>query len=41
MTFIVTSDDVVFDKDLGAYTTGLATGITTFREDATWHVAEE
>jgi Protein of unknown function (DUF2950) len=41
MTFIVTSDDVVYDKDLGANTTGFATGMTTFHKDATWRPAEE
>jgi hypothetical protein len=41
MTFIVTSDNVVYDKDLGANTTGFATGMTTFHKDATWRPAEE
>jgi hypothetical protein len=41
MTFIVTSADVVYSKDLGANTTGLATGITAFHKDGTWHAAEE
>jgi hypothetical protein len=41
MTFIVTGRDVVYEKDLGADTSGLASAMTTFAKDATWHAADE
>jgi hypothetical protein len=41
MTFIVTDNDVVHEKDLGANTSALASVITTFHKDATWHAADE
>jgi hypothetical protein len=41
MTLIVTDNDVVYEKDLGTNTSALATAMTTFHKDATWHVADE
>jgi hypothetical protein len=41
MTFIVTGNDVVYEKDLGANTSALATAMATFRKDGTWHGADE
>jgi hypothetical protein len=41
MTFIVTGNDVVSEKDLGANTSALASAMTTFHKDATWHAADE
>ncbi|MCU1258779.1 MAG: hypothetical protein JWO80_1664, partial [Bryobacterales bacterium] len=41
MTFIVTSNDVVYEKDLGANTSAVASVMTAFHKDATWHVDEE
>ena len=41
MTFIVTDNDVVYEKDLGANTSALASAMTTFHKDATWHTADE
>jgi hypothetical protein len=41
MTFIVTPNDVVYEKDLGADTSALASAMTTFHRDATWRVADE
>jgi hypothetical protein len=41
MTFIVTANDVVYEKDLGANTSALASAMTTFHRDATWRVADE
>lgn len=41
MTFIVTNNDVVYEKDLGANTSALASAMTTFHKDATWHAADE
>jgi Protein of unknown function (DUF2950) len=41
MTFIVTSNDVVYEKDLGANTSALASAMTTFHKNATWHAADE
>jgi Protein of unknown function (DUF2950) len=40
MTFIVTSNDVVYEKDLGADTSAIAGAMTTFHKDGTWHVAD-
>ena len=39
MTFIVTSNDVVYEKDLGTNTSALASAMTAFHKDSTWHVA--
>ena len=41
MTFIVTGNDVVYEKDLGANTSAVASAMTAFHKDATWHVADE
>ena len=41
MTFIVTAKDVVYEKDLGANTSALASAMTTFHKDATWHASNE
>jgi hypothetical protein len=41
MTFIVTSKDVVYEKDLGANTTAAAGAMTDFHKDATWRVADQ
>jgi hypothetical protein len=41
MTFIVTDNDVVYEKDLGTNTSALARAMTTFHKDATWHAADE
>lgn len=41
MTFIVTDSDVVYEKDLGANTSVLASAIAAFRKDGTWHAADE
>ena len=41
MTFIVSDNDVVYEKDLGANTSALATAITTFHQNATWQVADQ
>ena len=39
MTFIVTDRGVVYEKDLGAKTTSIATGMTAFHKDRTWRTA--
>ncbi len=36
MTFLISSRDIIFQKDLGAETAELAAAITTFDPDATW-----
>jgi hypothetical protein len=41
MTFIVTDNDVVYEKDLGTKTSAFASAMTTFHKDATWHDADE
>lgn len=41
MTFIVTQDGVVYEKDLGANTTELAGAMAAFHKDPTWRVADE
>jgi hypothetical protein len=41
MTFIVMANDVVYEKDLGANTSALASAMATFHKDATWRVAGE
>lgn len=40
MTFIVTSDNVIFEKDLGPKTAKLAKAIGDGTPDLSWHVAE-
>jgi hypothetical protein len=41
MTFIVTNNDVVYKKDLGAKTSVLASAMTTFHENAIWQTADD
>jgi hypothetical protein len=41
MTFIITNNDVVYEKDLGANTSALASAMTRFHNDTTWHAADE
>ena len=41
MTFIITKNDVVYEKDLGPNTAAVAKAMTTFRRDATWFATEE
>ena len=41
MTFIVTDRGVVYEKDLGAKTTSIATGMNAFNKDRTWRTADE
>jgi hypothetical protein len=41
MTFVVSKNDVVYEKDLGPNTSTLAAGVRAFRKDATWHAADE
>jgi hypothetical protein len=41
MTFIVTGNDVVYEKDLGTNTSTLAGAMAAFHGDATWHAAGE
>jgi hypothetical protein len=41
MTFIVTSKDVVYEKDLGANTSAVAIAMAEFHKDATWRVADQ
>jgi hypothetical protein len=41
MTFIVTDNDVVYEKDLGANTSALASAMSTFHKDASWSAAGE
>jgi len=41
MTFVVTENGVVYEKDLGPNTSSLASAMTTFHKDATWHTADQ
>jgi hypothetical protein len=41
MTFVVTEDGLVYEKDLGADTSAIAGSMASFHKDATWRVAEE
>jgi Protein of unknown function (DUF2950) len=41
MTFLVADNDVVYQKDLGSKTSKLASAMTTFHKDATWHISGE
>lgn len=40
-TFIVTDREVLYEKDLGANTPALASAMTAFRKDGTWHAVSE
>ena len=41
MTFLVTSKDVVYEKDLGANTSAAASVMAEFHKDTTWRVADQ
>jgi hypothetical protein len=41
MTFVVTDNDVVYEKDFGTNTSALATAMAAFHKDPTWHATEE
>jgi Protein of unknown function (DUF2950) len=41
VTFVVTDGDVVYEKDLGANTSALASAMAAFRKDGTWHAVDE
>jgi hypothetical protein len=41
MTFVVTENNVVYEKDLGANTSALAGAMVAFHKDATWRVSDE
>jgi hypothetical protein len=41
MTFVITKSGVVYEKDLGANTSGIAGSMTAFQEDASWRTADE
>jgi len=41
MTFIMTKNGVVYEKDLGANTSAVAGAMTTFHKDSTWIAAEK
>ena len=41
MTFVVTKDGVIYEKDLGKDTTTLASTMTAFRKDPTWRPTGE
>jgi hypothetical protein len=41
MTFVVTKNDIVYEKDLGPNTSALARAMTAFHKDATWRAADK
>ncbi len=41
MTFIITQNDIVYEKDLGPGTVAVASAMTAFHKDGTWHAADE
>jgi hypothetical protein len=41
MTFIVTGNGAVYEKDLGANTSALASAMSSFHKDATWRAVSE
>jgi hypothetical protein len=41
MTFVVTDNDVVYEKDLGTNTSALATAMAAFHKDKTWRASGE
>jgi hypothetical protein len=41
MTFVVTENGVVYERDLGTGTSALAAAMTTFHKDASWHPAND
>ena len=40
MTYLVSQDDVVYEKDLGPDTVQVAKGMTRYNPDSTWHPAD-
>ena len=40
MTFLVSHEGVVYEKDLGAETAALAKAITVFEPDSTWKAVQ-
>jgi hypothetical protein len=41
MTFFVTANGVVYEKDLGTNTSSLANAMATFRKDSSWRAADQ
>jgi hypothetical protein len=41
MTFVVTDENLVYEKDLGPNTSAIASALTGFHKDASWHDADE
>jgi hypothetical protein len=41
MTFVITSNNVVYEKDLGADTPALGSAMAAFHRDGTWHAVNE
>jgi hypothetical protein len=41
MTFVMLQSGVIYEKDLGANTTAVASGMTSFHKDASWRLAGE
>ena len=41
MTFFVTGNGVVYEKDLGTDTSSLANATTTFHKDSSWRPADQ
>jgi hypothetical protein len=41
MTFVITGNDIVYEKDLGPNTTAIARATVAFHKDATWRAADE
>ncbi|MCU1338606.1 MAG: hypothetical protein JWO19_4187 [Bryobacterales bacterium] len=41
MTFVITKNGVVYEKDLGANTSALAAAMTAFHKDSSWTAAEQ
>jgi hypothetical protein len=41
MTFFVTGDGMVYEKDLGTNTSSLANAMATFHKDSSWHAADQ
>jgi hypothetical protein len=39
MTFVITKNDAVYEKDLGANSSAVAGAMTVFHKDATWVAA--
>jgi hypothetical protein len=40
-TFIAGLDGIVYEKDLGTASTKIATSMTQYNPDPSWHVAEQ